>query len=87
VTDIHIGWKENYVLHPVLHLPFGLGVLKHRVPLVRRPIFLPKKNKTKNCDGFLLMWSNFKFEVGMSDCLCRPTGSTSFRAQARGLIT
>jgi hypothetical protein len=23
----------------------------------------------------------------MSDCLCRPTGSTSFRAQVRGLVT
>jgi hypothetical protein len=42
---------------------------------------LPAKN---NCNGFLLMWSNFKFEVDMPDCLCRPTGSTSFRGQVKG---
>jgi hypothetical protein len=52
----------------------------------------PAKN-----DGFLLMWCNFKFEGVMFrsgsrhndrvDCLCRSTGSTSFRAQVRGIIT
>ena len=35
-------------------LPLWLGVLKHRVPLARGPIFL--------YGGFMLMWCNFKFE-------------------------
>ena len=48
-------------------------------------------------DGFLLLWCNFKFEGVLFrsdsrhndrvDCLCRPTGSTSFMAQVRGLKT
>jgi len=33
-------------------------VLKHRAPLARGAIFLPKK---VFYDGFLLMWCNFKF--------------------------
>ena len=49
-------------------------------------------------DGCLVMWCNFEFEgvlftiptfpeiECMPDCLCRPTGSTSFRTQVRGLI-
>jgi hypothetical protein len=44
----------------------------------------------------LIMWCNFKFEVVLFrsdsrrhdrvDCLCRPTGSTSFGAEVSGLI-
>jgi len=78
-------------------LPLCLGVLKHRAPLARGPIFLPKLFY----DGFLLMCGailNLKaFCFGAIPdiinrvlslwdvCLCRPTGS--FRAQIRGLIT
>jgi hypothetical protein len=75
-------------------LPLCLGVLKHRAPLGGGAIFLPN---IFFYDGFLLMWCNFKFEGVLFrsdsrhnnrfDCLCRPTRSTSFRAQVRGLIT
>jgi hypothetical protein len=37
-----------------------LGVLKHRAPLARWPIFLPNNVLY---DGYLLKWCNFKFEV------------------------
>ena len=78
----------------MLDLPLWLGVLKaqgHAGP--REDIFLQKKNY----DGFLLMYAILKFEGVLFrgdsrnndrvDCLCRTTGSTSFRAQVRGLIT
>ena len=55
---------------------------------------LPAKIFQKWC---LLMWCNFKLEGVLFrsdsrqndrvDCMCMATGSTSFRAQVRGLIT
>ena len=55
------------------------------------PIFLPK---LFFYDKFLLMWCSFKIstipkfpEHVCLTCLCRPTGSTSFRAQVSGFIT
>ena len=68
-------------------------MLKHMAPLIRGAHLLAKKNY----DGFLFMWYNFNlkpFCFGATpdimmrvDSLCRPTGSTSFRARVRGLIT
>ena len=77
-------------------LPLCLGELKHRASLAREGgfIFLLEKSY----DGFLVIWCNFKFEgvlftipafpenECMPDCLCRPTGSTSFRTQITDLI-
>jgi hypothetical protein len=64
------------------HRPFGQMTLRTNEPsdqcpgIVGQggPIFLPNK---LFYDGFLLMWC-------MPDCLCRPTGSTSFRAKSKG---
>ena len=40
-------------------LPLCLGVVKHRAPVARGTIFLPKMFVY---DGFLLIWCNFKFQ-------------------------
>ena len=86
--------SDNEDMYTVPDLPLCLGVLKHRIPLAGGPIFLPK---IFFYDGFLLMRSNFEIEGVLFrsdsrhndrvDCLCRPTGPSSFRAQVRGLIT
>ena len=78
-------------------LPLCLGVLKHRAPLTKGGGGWGVVLSIFFYDGFLLMWCNFKFEGVMFrsysrhndrvDCLCKSTGSASFRAQVRGLIT
>jgi hypothetical protein len=61
-------------------------VLKHRTPLAMGG---PSSCQQTKFDGFLLVLYNFTFEgvlFRMSDCLCRPSGFNSFRAQVRDLI-
>lgn len=45
-------------VYAVPDLPLCLGVLKHRAPLARWPIFLQQNKKR----WILLMWCNFKYE-------------------------
>ena len=43
-------------------LALCLGVLKHRAPLARGWGGGPLSRQNIFCDGFLLIWGNFKFE-------------------------
>ena len=77
------------MLWSVPDIPLYLGVLKHRVARVGA-IFLPIFFMMDFClYGIILNYKAFCFGAipCMPDCLRRPTGSTTFRAQVRGLIT
>ena len=76
--------NDDYA-YAVPDLPLCLGVLKQRAPLARevgpsscQKYFFPV--------DFSLCGAIYNFKICwacMPDCLCRPTGSTSFRAKSK----